>query len=98
MICLVGRRPAEKLRQIKESAAQRRFGYTEREAIGRNVRILLPNSDCSRHDGHLARYRSTGERHIIGIGRIVARSAFPMHLSIAQLLQFPRHRRSTGPM
>ena len=62
----------------------------EREAIGQNVSILMPNPDRSRHDGYLARYRSTGERHIIGIGRIVTGqrkdgTTFPMHLSIGEM-------------
>ena len=71
--------------QFFSSAAERQFGYTEREAIGQNVSMLMPNPDRSRHDGYLARYRSTGERHIIGIGRIVTGqrkdgTTFPMHL------------------
>jgi two-component system, LuxR family, sensor kinase FixL len=71
-------------------AAERQFGYTEREAIGQNVSILMPQPDRSRHDGYLARYRSTGERHIIGIGRIVTGqrkdgTTFPMHLSIGEM-------------
>src|ERR1700736_5707752 len=57
--------------QFFSSAAERQFGYSESEAIGRNVSILMPNPDRARHDGYLARYRSTAERHIIGIGRIV---------------------------
>src|SRR6476646_9467071 len=76
--------------QFFSSAAERQFGYTEREAIGQNVSILMPNPDRSRHDGYLARYRSTGERHIIGIGRIVTGqrkdgTTFPMHLSIGEM-------------
>lgn len=76
--------------QFFSSAAERQFGYTEHEAIGRNVSILMPNPDRSRHDGYLARYRSTGERHIIGIGRIVTGqrkdgTTFPMHLSIGEM-------------
>ena len=43
----------------------------QQEAIGKNVSELMPMPDRARHDGYLARYRSTGERHIIGIGRIV---------------------------
>jgi two-component system, LuxR family, sensor kinase FixL len=75
--------------QFFSSAAERQFGYSEREAIGQNVSILMPNPDRSRHDGYLARYRSTGERHIIGIGRIVTGqrkdgTTFPMHLSIGE--------------
>jgi two-component system sensor kinase FixL len=76
--------------QFFSSAAERQFGYSEREAIGQNVSILMPSPDRSRHDGYLDRYRSTGERHIIGIGRIVTGqrkdgTTFPMHLSIGEM-------------
>jgi two-component system sensor kinase FixL len=76
--------------QLFSSAAERQFGYPEQEAIGQNVRMLMPNPDRIRHDGYLARYRSTGERHIIGIGRIVTGqrkdgTTFPMHLSIGEM-------------
>jgi two-component system, LuxR family, sensor kinase FixL len=76
--------------QFFSSAAKRQFGYSEQEAIGRNVSMLMPNPDQARHDGYLARYESTGERHIIGIGRIVTGqrkdgTTFPMHLSIGEM-------------
>lgn len=76
--------------QFFSSAAERQFGYSEREAIGQNVSILMPNPDSARHDSYLARYRLTGERHIIGIGRIVTGkrkdgTTFPMHLSIGEM-------------
>jgi two-component system, LuxR family, sensor kinase FixL len=76
--------------QIFSSAAERQFGYTAGEAIGKNVSMLMPEPDRSRHDGYLARYLSTGERHIIGIGRIVTGqrkdgTTFPMHLSIGEM-------------
>ena len=75
--------------QFFSSAAERLFGYSENEAIGQNVRLLMPAPDSDRHDGYLARYRLTGERHIIGIGRIVTGrrrdgTTFPMHLSIGE--------------
>jgi two-component system, LuxR family, sensor kinase FixL len=57
--------------QFFSIAAERQFGYLEQEVIGKNVSMLMPNPDRSRHDGYLTRYLSTGERHIIGIGRIV---------------------------
>ena len=76
--------------QFFSSAAERQFGYAEQEAIGKNVSMLMPNPDRERHDGYLARYASTGERHIIGIGRIVTGqrkdgTTFPMHLSIGEM-------------
>jgi two-component system, LuxR family, sensor kinase FixL len=76
--------------QFFSTAAERLFGYAEHEAIGRNVSELMPMPDRARHDGYLARYRSTGERHIIGIGRIVTGkrrdgTTFPMHLSIGEM-------------
>jgi two-component system sensor kinase FixL len=76
--------------QFFSTAAERLFGYTEQEAIGRNVSELMPQPDQSRHDSYLARYRSSGERHIIGIGRIVTGkrrdgTTFPMHLSIGEM-------------
>ena len=76
--------------QLFSTAAERLFGYTEQEAIGKNVSELMPMPDRARHDGYLARYRSTGERHIIGIGRIVTGmrrdgTTFPMHLSIGEM-------------
>jgi two-component system, LuxR family, sensor kinase FixL len=76
--------------QFFSTAAERLFGYSEHEAIGKNVSELMPMPDSARHDSYLARYRSTGERHIIGIGRIVTGkrrdgTTFPMHLSIGEM-------------
>jgi two-component system, LuxR family, sensor kinase FixL len=76
--------------QFFSTAAERLFGFAEHEAIGKNVSELMPMPDRARHDGYLARYRSSGERHIIGIGRIVTGkrrdgTTFPMHLSIGEM-------------
>lgn len=76
--------------QFFSTAAERLFGYSEQEAIGKNVSELMPLPDRARHDGYLARYRTTGERHIIGIGRIVTGmrrdgTTFPIHLSIGEM-------------
>jgi two-component system, LuxR family, sensor kinase FixL len=76
--------------QFFSSAAVRQFGYSEPEAIGKNISALMPEPDRSRHDGYLARYLKTGERRIIGIGRIVTGmrkdgTTFPMHLTIGEM-------------
>ncbi|MDH2356340.1 PAS domain S-box protein [Bradyrhizobium sp. SSUT112] len=72
------------------TAAERLFGWSEDDAIGQNVSILMPEPDCSRHDSYIGRYRTTGDPHIIGIGRIVTGqrrdgTTFPMHLSIGEM-------------
>jgi PAS domain S-box-containing protein len=51
------------------AAGLRMFGYQADEAIGQNVRILIPESDRDKHDAHMARYESTGEPKVIGVGR-----------------------------
>jgi two-component system sensor kinase FixL len=76
--------------QFFSSAAARQFGYSEAEAVGKNISTLMPEPDRSRHDAYLARYLKTGERHIIGIGRIVTGmrkdgTTFPMHLTIGEM-------------
>ena len=70
-------------------AAEKLFGFGEAEVRGENVSMLMPSPDRERHDGYLEHYRTTGERKIIGIGRVtMARhrdgSTFPIELSIGE--------------
>ncbi|MGY3079648.1 two-component system sensor kinase FixL [Bradyrhizobium sp. LM6.10] len=76
--------------QLFSTAAERLFGWSEQEAIGQNVSMLMPEPDRTRHDSYIARYRSTKDPHIIGIGRIVTGkrrdgTTFPMHLLIGEM-------------
>ena len=57
--------------QSFSTAAERLFGYSADEVIGSNVRRLMPNPYREQHDGYLNRYLNTGEKRIIGIGRVV---------------------------
>lgn len=71
------------------SAAERLFGYEEKELLGANVSCLMPSPDRERHDGYLQQYRTTGEKRIIGIGRIVTGqrrdgTTFPLELSVGE--------------
>ncbi|QCG90492.1 PAS domain-containing sensor histidine kinase [Azospirillum sp. TSH100] len=72
-------------------AAERLFGWTAAEVIGRNISMLMPSPYREQHDGYLERYGRTGERRIIGIGRIVSGqrrdgSVFPMELAVGEVL------------
>jgi two-component system sensor kinase FixL len=76
--------------EVFNHAAERQFGYSADEVLGRNVSILMTGRDDERHDGYLQRYLRTGVAHIMGSGRQVQarrkdQSVFPVFLSVGRI-------------
>ncbi|GLV30564.1 hypothetical protein TomTYG75_30790 [Sphingobium sp. TomTYG75] len=72
------------------AAAQRMFQYAETDVLGENISMLMPSPDRERHDGYIDHYLSTGEKRIIGIGRLTSArrrdgSTFPIELSVGEV-------------
>src|SRR5438067_12099894 len=58
--------------------------------LGKNVKLLMPTPYRENHDSYLDRYLRTGEKRIIGIGRVVVGerrdgSTFPMELAVGEM-------------
>lgn len=82
------------------ATAERLFGYTKSEAVGRNISLFMPKPHREQHDSYLDRYLASGEPRIIGIGRVVAGrrkngTTFPMHLTVGEF-RFSGGRYFTG--
>lgn len=66
------------------------FGFSADEVIGKNVNILMPEPDRSKHDSYLEHYLKTGEKKIIGVGREMFGgrkdgSRVPIRLTVSEL-------------
>ncbi len=71
-------------------AAERIFGYSNLEAIGQNISLLMPEPYSSTHDLHMGRFLRTGESNAIGITRELAGmrkdgTVFPLEISVSAM-------------
>ncbi len=91
--------PQGVIRSFSMTAA-RLFGYEPQDVLGRNVSMLMPAPYRDEHDGYMTHYMTTGQRRVIGIGRLVVGrrkdgSTFPMELSVGEV-RSGAHRFFTG--
>ena len=78
------------------NAVTRLFGYSQKELIGANVRLLMPEPNRSAHDGYLQNYLQSGRSKILGRGReLMARrkdgSLFPVLLTLGESVEGDAH-------
>lgn len=76
--------------QLFNPAAEKEFGYSSVEVIGKNIKMLMPSPYTEEHDTYLENYMRTGKAKIIGMIREVEGlrkngTVFPMQLSISEL-------------
>jgi two-component system sensor kinase FixL len=76
--------------QSFSTTAERLFKRKAADAVGLNVSCLMPEPYRDAHDRYIERYLKTGEKRIIGQGRVVVGersdgSTFPMELAIGEM-------------
>ncbi len=73
-------------------AAEHMFGYMKEEVVGKNIKLLMPESERANHDSDLQKYIETGIGRIIGIGsrEVTALKknghTFPMEISANEMM------------
>lgn len=70
-------------------SAEALFGHAAKDVIGENVSIIMAGADLAFHDRYISNYLSSGEKQIIGKGRIVEAcladgTIIPVHLTIGE--------------
>lgn len=86
--------------ELFNAAAQRMFGYSVQEVIGKNIKMLMPEPYRKEHDQYLDNYMKTNKARIIGIGREVKAcnkdgEIFPIELSVGEVKE-SSHKQFVG--
>lgn len=87
---------------VYNKACEQLFGWTAEEVYGKNLTIIMPPHDASRHDRYIHNYVRTKAAKIIGIGREVKGqhkdgTVFPLHLAVGEA-STPEGRQFIGIM
>lgn len=78
-------------------AAEKLFGWSSAEIVGKNVSLLMPEPDASAHDSYIQHFLATNQAKILGIEReVVAQrkdgSRFPANLAVGHgIISEDRH-------
>ena len=59
-----------KIKSVNDSTL-RIFGFTKRELIGKNVKVLMSSVFAHQHDTYMENYLKTGKAKVVGKTRIV---------------------------
>ncbi len=74
-------------------AAEKLFGHSADEMIGKNISLLMEDADAKAHDGYVRKYIETNKAEILGIGprEVTAKrkdgTVFPVALNISEYYQ-----------
>lgn len=76
--------------ELFNQAAEKLFGYTREDVVGRNVSLLMPLREGGNHQGYLQDYLKGGVKKIIGAGREIFGkkkngALFPLHISVSEI-------------
>ncbi|MFO7864878.1 MAG: PAS domain S-box protein, partial [Salinivirgaceae bacterium] len=70
-------------------SAEKQFGYTQDEVIGKNIKMLMPDPYQKNHDNYIKNYLNTNQKQIIGTPREVEAlrkdgTTFPVEIRIEE--------------
>ena len=71
-------------------AAQKIFGYSTEEILGKNIRVIIPGEHGENHDTYLKNYLSTGKKKVMGQrleveGKRKNGDIFPIEIGISEV-------------